>query len=57
MLLHGIPYKSLSKGKKLYDIIINKPQNILELGFTQGVASCCIPAALEELSSGKITVY
>ena len=55
--LQGIPYTSLSKGKNLYDIIIkNKPQNILELGFAHGVASCYMAAALEELGSGKITV-
>jgi len=56
-LLHGIPYTSLSKGRNLYDIIIkNEPKNILELGFAHGVASCYMAAALEELSSGKITV-
>ena len=56
-LLHGIPYTSLSKGKNLYEIIIkNKAQNILELGFAHGVASCYMAAALDELNSGKITV-
>lgn len=55
--LQGIPYTSLSKGKNFYDIIISiKPQNILELGFAHGVASCYMAAALEELGAGKITV-
>jgi predicted O-methyltransferase YrrM len=56
-LLHGIPYTSLSKGKNFYNIIIkNKFQNILELGFAHGVASCYMAAALDEIGSGKIIV-
>jgi predicted O-methyltransferase YrrM len=56
-LLHGIPYTSLSKGKNLYDVVIkNNLQNILELGFAHGVASCYMAAALDEFNSGKITV-
>ena len=56
-LLHGIPYTSLSKGKNLYDVVIkNNLQNILELGFAHGVASCYMAAALDELNSGKIIV-
>lgn len=56
-LLHGIPYTSLSKGKNFYNIVINnKFQNILELGFAHGTASCYMAAALNKLGSGKITV-
>lgn len=54
-LVKGIPYTTERNAEKLYNFIIdNNIQNILELGFAHGTASCYMAAALEELRSGKL---
>ncbi len=54
--LKGVPFISDINAKKLYDFIVeNKVENILELGFAHGTASCYIAAALDELGLGKLT--
>ena len=53
--LNGIPHTPPEDGKLLYDfVILNKPENILELGFQHGVSTLYMAAAMDENGSGKI---
>ena len=52
----GIPHMNFSRAKTITNIIIeNRFQNILELGFNQGVSTCYMAGALNELGNGNIT--
>jgi predicted O-methyltransferase YrrM len=54
-LVKGIPYTTERNAEKLHGFIVaNNIQNVLELGFAHGTASCYIAAALDELKSGKL---
>jgi predicted O-methyltransferase YrrM len=54
-LVKGIPFTTERNAEKLYNFIIdNKIQNVLELGFAHGTASCYIAAALDEQKSGHL---
>src|SRR5687767_10402055 len=54
-LVKGIPFTTERNAEKLYDFIIeNKLQNVLELGFAHGTATCYIAAALDELNGGQV---
>jgi len=55
--LDGVPYISPKHAKMLYDFILdNKPDQLIQLGFAYGAASCYMAAALDELGSGLLTV-
>jgi len=54
--LKGIPYTQKERGKHIYDhIIAEKAKRCLELGFSHGVATCYMAAALHELGYGIVT--
>jgi predicted O-methyltransferase YrrM len=52
----GIPYMTLTQAKTITSFIHkNRIKNILELGFSQGVSTCFMAGALDDLGRGKIT--
>lgn len=54
--LQGIPHTTLSKGKILYETVLERGyRDCLELGFAHGVGSCYIAAALNEQGFGTLT--
>jgi predicted O-methyltransferase YrrM len=52
----GIPYMTLAQAKTITAFIEkNRIENILELGFSQGVSTCFMAGALDDLGRGSIT--
>lgn len=58
MIAEALGQVSMTRPKKarvLYDAVLEKkPERILELGFHQGVSTCYLAAALDELGRGSI---
>ncbi len=43
------------RGKRIYDTVMSyRPKNILQLGFSRGVTTCYMAAAMQEIGSGSV---
>ncbi len=55
-VLGDLPRMSLGQGKRLTQLLVGENlRDCLELGFSRGVSSCYIAAALQEMGGGALT--